>query len=173
MAEAGAGRAALAIDQSFPTPLVNALDRFLVEVELFPLRRIDNRLNALEDRELLIALHQLGWKGLVTATHKMLRVPATVAALLATRMSIVVVDGVGDDPLRATGALLLALPDALRGLEAGPHQVVGVRAGRVTRMSAWELFARLAEQQRRDPAALLAELRVSDEEMADEVLALR
>jgi hypothetical protein len=163
----------LAIDQTFPTPLVNALDRFLAEVELVPLRRIDNRLNGLGDRELIVALHQLGWRGLVTANHKMLRVPATVAALLATRMGVVVVDGVGDDPLRATGALLLGLEDALRGLEAGPHQVVGVRAGRVTRMSAWELFCRLAEQQRRDPADLLAELRVSDAELADEVLALR
>ena len=40
-------RPALAVDQSFPTPVLNALARFVPEVELVPLRRIDNRLAGL------------------------------------------------------------------------------------------------------------------------------
>ena len=155
-------RPALAVDQSFPTPVLNALTRFLPEVELVSLRRVDNRMANLGDRELVIALGQAGWAGLVTANHKLLRSAGAVAALVATNLAAIVVEGVGDDPLRATGALLLALPGSLLALEPGQPRVVVVRGGAVSRAHAAELFARLAARQHRDPAELLAELGAAD-----------
>jgi hypothetical protein len=166
-------RPALAVDQSFPTPVLHALARFLPEVELVPLRRIDNRMAALGDRELVIALGQAGWPGLVTANHKLVRSASTVAALLATDLAAIVVEGVGDDPLRATGALLLALPGAMLALGPGRPRIVQVRGGVIGRAHTGELFARLAARQRRDPDELLAELGVAADELAVPVLPAR
>jgi hypothetical protein len=65
----------LALDQNFPTPILNAVADYLVDIELVPLSRIDVRLSSLEDRQLVIALHQLGFPGMVTNNYKMLKNP--------------------------------------------------------------------------------------------------
>lgn len=101
----------LALDQNFPTPLMRALADYLPgELELESLRRIDARLSELDDRTLFLALHHLGWQGLVTNNYKMLDVPAELAAIVRTQAVVVAVEGLGHDPLRAVGALLLELP---------------------------------------------------------------
>ena len=51
----------LALDQNFPTPILKALDEFVVDVHLEPLHQINPRLSTLDDRDLVIALHQLGY----------------------------------------------------------------------------------------------------------------
>jgi hypothetical protein len=165
--------AVLALDQAFPIPVMNAVGRFLPEVELVPLRRIDNRLIGLGDRDLVLALHQLGWTGLITTNARLLRSPAAVAALVATELALVVIDGVDDDPLRATGALLLALPGVLAALAPGEPKVVSIRSGAPTRSRAPELLARLAARQRRDVAEVLAEHGLTDEELTRPVLPSR
>ena len=88
--------------QPRPGPVPRAVDR------------IDRRLGELDDRGLIIALYQLGWAGLVTNNYKMLYVPAEIAAIVKTKLLVFAVEGVGHDPLRATGALLLDLPGALK-----------------------------------------------------------
>jgi hypothetical protein len=55
----------LALDQNFPLSVLNMAPA-LPEFELVPIRRIDRRLGELDDRSLIIALHPLGWAGLVT-----------------------------------------------------------------------------------------------------------
>ena len=101
----------LALDQNFPTPLISAVIDYLpVDIEMKSLRRIDSRLSELDDRTLFLALHHLGWHGLVTSNYKMLDVPADLAAIVRTRAVVVAVEGLGHDPLRAVGALLLELP---------------------------------------------------------------
>jgi hypothetical protein len=74
------------------------------------LHQIDRRLCDLDDRSLLIALRQLGWNGLITNNYRMLAVPHEIAAIIKTRTTVVAVEGLGHDPLRAVGALLLELP---------------------------------------------------------------
>jgi hypothetical protein len=101
----------LALDQNFPTPLINAIRDYLpADLEARSLREIDPRLSDLEDRPLFIALHQLGWDGLITNNYKMLDVPSEIAAIVKTKAIVIAVDGLGHDPLRAVGALLLELP---------------------------------------------------------------
>ena len=61
----------LALDQNFPTPLINAVNDYLpVEIEMKSLRRIDPRLSELDDRTLFLALHHLGWHGLITNNYR-------------------------------------------------------------------------------------------------------
>ena len=96
----------LALDQNFPTPILAALAQFTVDIELVPLRRIYPRLSSLDDRTLVVALHQLGFPGLVTNNFKMLKNPKELAAIVATKLTVFAIEGVGDDPIRATGTLL-------------------------------------------------------------------
>jgi hypothetical protein len=42
--------------------------------------------------------------------YKMLEVPTEIAAIVTTKMIIIAIEGLGHDPLRAVGALLLELP---------------------------------------------------------------
>ena len=48
---ASAGRLRLALDHNFPEPILRALDEFVVDVELVPIRRIDRRLPEQPDEQ--------------------------------------------------------------------------------------------------------------------------
>lgn len=80
MAEARRRPIRLALDQNFPTPILAALEDYLVDIELVSLRKIDPRLSTLDDRQLVIALHQLGFPGMVTNNYRMLKNPRELAA---------------------------------------------------------------------------------------------
>ena len=57
----------LALDQNFPIPLINAVRDYLPStVRLAHLKSIDRRMQELDDRSLIIALHQAAWDGLIT-----------------------------------------------------------------------------------------------------------
>lgn len=101
----------LALDQNFPTPLIHAIASYLPpDLELKSLHEIDPRLSRLEDRPLFLTLHHMGWHGLVTNNYRMLDEPWELAAIIRTQAVVVAVEGLGHDPLRAAGALLLDLP---------------------------------------------------------------
>lgn len=170
MARAGDGLLSLALDQNFPEPILNCLERFIVDVRLVPLRRIRPDLPDMPDRQLLLALDQMGWPGLVTNNHKMMQNPYEIAALLRTKLTMFVIEGVGHDPIRATGAVLLDLPGALRKRVVGKPQVFWMRPRNPEPQQPWGLFARAAEHQHRIPNELYDELRVSDAEAAGAAL---
>lgn len=160
----------LALDQNFPTPILAALADFIVDIELVPLRKIDPRLSTLDDRALVIALHQLGFRGLVTNNYKMLKNPKELAAIVATKLTVFAIEGVGDDPIRATGALLLDLPGALKRMDSRKAQVFWMRPRNPMPEDPMALFQRAAEHQHRDASALFAELVVSNDELRAPVL---
>jgi len=160
----------LALDQNFPEPILNALGRFIPEAELVPLRKIDQRLPTLDDRALVIALHQLDYQGLVTNNYKMLKNPKELAAIIRTRVNVFAIAGVGDDPIRATGALLLDLPGALKRFDTRRSRIFWMRPRNPAPVDPMDLLARAAEHQHRTPADLLAEVEVSKEELRRPVL---
>lgn len=166
MADPPAAPLELALDQNFPEPILRALDEFIIDVRLVPLRQIDPRLPDLDDRPLLIALQQRGFPGLVTNNYKMLSNPKELAAILKTRLSVFAIEGVGHDPIRATGALLLDLPGAVRRMREAPGRVFWLRPRNPQPQDAWELFQRAAERLHTDAAALYDEVKVTDGELA-------
>ncbi len=75
------------------------------DIDLTSVRKIDPALSDLSDRNLFIALKQLGFDGLVTNNYKMLNVPEEIAAIVSTKATVIAVVGLGHDPIRAVGAL--------------------------------------------------------------------
>lgn len=160
----------LPLDQNFPEPILTALEPWMGDIQLVPLRKIDPRLPELDDRRLLIALKQLGFEGLVTLNHKMLRNPRELAAVLKTGVTVFAVEGVGHDPIRATGALLLDLRPAVNAVQAGRSGVFWLRPRAPKPRDPWDLFKEAAEKRNEDAEHLYATLKVSDAEMETTIL---
>jgi PIN like domain len=158
-------RRRVALDQNFPEPILRCLQDYIADVEFVSLRHIDARLPDLDDRPLIIALHNLGWDCLVTNNYRMLKTPSELAAIMHTRMTVFAIDGVGDDPISATGAVLLDLPRSLRRVDANRAQVFWMRPRTPAPMDPWDLFGTAADHQHRQRQELYDELRVSDAEL--------
>ena len=101
------------LDHNFPEPILNSLRDFITEVNLIPLRRIDERLPELDDRRLVIAIHQLGFPGFVTSNYKMLQNPRELAAVIATVVT--------DRTAMLTGAA--AMPRSVSGVTTVPSEI--------------------------------------------------
>ena len=153
------------LDHNFPAPILECLDEFIPEINLIPLRLIDKALLRLDDRGLLIALHQLGYQGLVTSNYKMLGNPRELAAVLKTKLTVYAIEGVGHDPIRATGALLLDLPSAIAAMEAGAKGVFWLRPRKPKPQDPWELFKSVAKRRHEVPGELYASVEVSETEL--------
>jgi hypothetical protein len=153
-----------ALDESFPQPIVALLTEYLRdEAELVPMVEIDPRLTESDDDwRILLSLHQRGgWDGLITTNSGMLSLPRELAVLMQTKLSLVVAEESGHDPLRATGLLLLHLPGICRDTTTKP-QVWRLRApGRRPAIDPWEELARVADRQGERPADLYAEGKLS------------
>ena len=158
------------LDHNFPEPILNNLRDFITEVNLIPLRRIDDRLPELDDRRLLIAIHQLGFPGIVTSNYKMLQNPRELAAVIAPEICVFAIEGVGHDPIRATGALLLDLPSAVRGMEAGRRGVFWLRPRSPQPQDPNELFNRASQRRDESPKELFDQVRVTAEELSTPLL---
>ncbi len=124
----------------------------------------------LGDRELVIALYQLGWTGLITNNYKMLYQPLEIAAIHKTKLVVFAVAGVGDDPVRATGAVMLDLPGALKKLAPGKSQVFLSRPRNPSPKGAWDYFKTAAVRNSQDPKGLYEEVKVTRAELTTLVL---
>lgn len=160
----------LPLDHNFPQPILATLSEWLGDVELLPIERIDPRLTNLEDRQLVVALYQLGYGGLVTNNYRMLQNPVELAAVIKTKLSIFAIEGVGDDPIRATGALLLDLPSVINAVKAGRSGVFWLRPRVPRPKDPWDLFKELANRRHEDVGELYREVAVTDDELATPVL---
>jgi len=161
----------LALDQNFPTPIISAVRPYLPpEIELTHVHKLDSRLSDLSDRELLIALRQLGYDGLVTNNYRMLGLPEEVAAIVATKAVVVAIEGLGHDPLRAVGALLLELPGLLERLVPYRSNVFYLSYRRRQPTDAWDYLRQAAERRHRNLGELWDEVKVGQEELSRPVL---
>ncbi len=161
----------LALDQNFPTRLITQIGDFLPgNLKLRSLQQIDPRLTTLDDRPLIIALHQLGWHGLITNNYKMLYEPHEVAAIVATRCVVIAVQGLGHDPLRAAGALLLELPGLDQRLAAGRSNVFLLNYRQRRPDDAWSYLTKTAERRGEPAKALWRRHRPTNDELNDPVL---
>jgi hypothetical protein len=161
----------LALDQNFPLDLVDALkDHQPGGVELEGVGRIDPRLSDMDDRPLLIALSQMGWHGIATNNYKMLDVPAELAAIMATKCVFIAMRDMGNNPLRATGALLLELPGLPRRLVSQKHHIFDISYAHRRGGDPWEYMKKIANHQGTTARELYATVKVSRAEMGTPVL---
>ena len=123
----------------------------------------------LDDRPLIIALRQSGWDGLITNNYKMLDVPGEVAAIVKTKLTVIAVEGLGHDPLRAVGALLLELPGISRRICPRHANVFRLACRQRPPTDAWEYF-KAAARHHRDPDDLWREIGVTDQELETPIL---
>jgi hypothetical protein len=158
-----------ALDQNFP-PFILDAGLYLPDVELSPIHRIDPRASSLTDRELILFLAQEGYHGLITNNYKMLWVPREVAALVKAKIALFAVEGLGDDPLRATGAVMLHLPHVAKRVVPGQAQVFRVSPRAPSPEGAWTYFTEAAERRGEDVTALYDQVKVSDQELRRLVL---
>jgi hypothetical protein len=86
--------------------------------------------------------------------------------VLKTKITVFAIEGVGHDPIRATGALLLDLPAAITAVTSGASGVFWLRPRRPQPRDPWELFKRAAEKRHEVPRDLYDQVQVSDTELS-------
>lgn len=164
-----------ALDQNFPEPIVEALDDFIPEAELVPLRQIDPLLVAeIDDWQVLLALHHHArpGDGLITTDSGILNLPREIAVLRQTALTLVVAEGAGHDPIKATGLLFTHLTYICRETTLDRGQVWALSARNRPGNDPWHFLERIADHQNRDVEALWRESRLTNAALAEDPLAL-
>jgi hypothetical protein len=94
---------------------LRGVERYVLDIEVIPLGDIDLALlGAYQDHELIQELARRGAGGLITFDDNMVLRPEVIEAIRGTRASVVTCKRVGDDPVRASGLLLIHLPDVAK-----------------------------------------------------------
>lgn len=166
-------RRLFALDHNFSLPIVAVLSDYMLEAELVAFDAIDPRLSVLDDWEVLLALHhhERPWDGLITTDSSMIQLPRELSVLMQTKLTLVVAEAAGHDPLKATGLVLTHLPGICKRTRPDLAQAWIVRAAQRPHDDPWGLLTRVAERQGVAADALYAETRLSREAMQRNPLA--
>ncbi len=169
----GANRKLFALDQNFPLPIINLLEPYMPEAELVPIQTIDNRMVHLDDWQVLLALyaHEADWDGMITADANMLGLPRELAVLLQTRLTLVVAEAAGDDPLKASGMIILHLPGICKLTDSMTPQVWRLRSPRSKPLKPWKLLEDVASRQDLTAPVLYDQWKLSETELTDDPIA--
>jgi hypothetical protein len=155
-----------ALDEDFPDTILDALGIGVPEAELVPIRHIDPRLRQMDDWRLLLSLHHLqDWDGLLSTDARMLNLPRELAVIHQTRLTLVVVDQAGHDPIRAAGLLLVHLPAICRKTVRSTAQIWKLSAQNRNHEDPWKELARIAEHRKLSVNQLFHDHRLSKEEL--------
>ena len=157
-----------ALDQNFPEPIVDGLDYWLAsDAALVPIRRIDKRMATLDDWQVLAALHadETDWDGLITTDAKMLSLPRELAAMSQTKLTLVVAEAVGHDPIKATGLVLAHLGRICEQTRPDTPQVWRLRTSTKPAEDPWDFLAKVAERRGSDAQELYAAERLSKKQL--------
>lgn len=163
-----------ALDHNFPQPIAAVLGEYQEDATLVPVSKIDERLTMdTDDWELLLALHlheQL-FDGLITTDSSMLNRARELAVLCQTKLTLVVADEAGHDPVKATGLVFAHLGGICQRTDPGTAQIWVLRARSRPADSPWDHLTRVADHQNRDNNEVWEEARLTPEELARDPLA--
>jgi hypothetical protein len=150
-------RPVFVLDHNFPEPiLLDAVERWVLELELRRLRDIDPRLTrGFDDGQVVLALSQLGFDGFVTNDDDMLWVPEVVSVIEQTTMSVV-----------ASGLLLAHLPRVAKRFQRHRPQIWRLKA---TEQRPVDFGKHQTEVEERSNARL-ADFKLSDEQLRSPLL---
>lgn len=153
------------MDQNVPLPALDASRSLLPpDIELASLHEIDPRRPPTADRALILWLARSGWDGLITNNDRMLHIPSEVAAVIDTKSVLVAVSGLGHDPVRAVGAVLLDIPDLHRRLIPRRDNVFLLTHRPRTPRGGWDHLTDIASRTGTDAQTLWDRHRPSPEE---------
>jgi hypothetical protein len=145
-----APRRLFALDQNFPEPIIAALREAIDCAELVSVRDIGKELPTLDDWELLLRLHTdpREWDGLITCDASMLSLSREMAALERTGLSLVIADGQGHNPIRATGLLLVHIEHICHQTVRHRSQIWTLRAGHKDPDKATRYLEKIADREK-------------------------
>jgi hypothetical protein len=161
-----------ALDHNFPQPIVSVLAEFQADAVLVRIDAIDERMPDLDDWELLLALHHHRdpWDGLITTDSSMLAQGPELAALIQTRLTLVVAVEAGHNPVKACGLLFAYLAGISQRTRPEKAQVWRLNALNRPADEPWEFIKRYAEHNNREPDDVWAEFKLSPEVLAQDPL---
>ena len=162
-----------ALDHNFPDPIVAVLAEFQEDAKLVRVDQIDPRMPDLEDWELLLALSldPGPWDGLITTDSSMLNQGPELAVLIQTKLTLVVAEASGHDPVKACGLLFAYLGGICTRTRAETAQVWTLRAASRAHEAPWDLLKRFAEHNNRQVVDVWQEFQLSRERLAQNPLA--
>jgi hypothetical protein len=163
-----------ALDQNFPEPIIEALNEYIPEAELVPLREVDPHLAEIDDWEVLLALwhHARQWDGLITNDGRMLNLPREMSVLRQTNLTLVIAHDSGHDPIRATGLLFTHLGYICRQTTPHEAQVWELKARNRPARTAWFHLELIAEHRNTEANVLWRQWRLTNADLARDPLAL-
>lgn len=134
--------------------------------------RIDGRLiQNLDDWQVLLALKQEGFSGLITLDYMMLQLPKEMAVLHQTKMALVAIEAAAHNPLRAIGQLLTHAPQIAKAYQLNQAQIFRIPNPRAIQpMGAWNRLGEMASEQGVSIKQLFGQTRLSPNELATPVL---
>lgn len=141
------GHLKVALDHNFPTPIIEAVRPWMIEVQLHAVRDIHPRMPTLSDADVVRAVSLRGFDMLVSCDDDYLRDAAVLSAILQTKLTTVVTFGVGHDPVTAAGLLLAYLPLLARQYDPGAPQLFRLRVGRPPAIDPWSELAKMGARE--------------------------
>ncbi|MHB1571857.1 MAG: hypothetical protein ACYC0H_22000 [Solirubrobacteraceae bacterium] len=161
-----------ALDHNFPDPIVSVLSDFQADAELVRVDRIDPRMPDLDDWELLLALHHHAspWDGLITTDSSMLNQAPELAALIQTKLTLVVAIESGHNPVKASGLLFAYLGGICKRTQPDAPQVWTLNAASNPHREPWDFLKRVAAHNNRDVDDVWAECRLTPAQLAHDPL---
>lgn len=162
-----------ALDQNFPQGIASVLDEYMAEADLVPVEQIDPRMATVDDWEILLALshHEYPWDGLITTDSGMLSLPREIAVLCQTKLTLVVAEESGHDPLKATGLVLSHLPGICKRTDPDAAQLWVLRATSKPPENPWKRMSRIAEHRNTTALEIYADFKLSAADLARNPLA--
>ena len=162
-----------ALDHNFPQPIVAVLSEFQADAVLVRVDAIDSRMSDLDDWELILALHHHAeaWDGLITTDSSMLAQGPELAALIQTRLTLVVAMEAGHNPVKASGLLLAYLAGICQRTEPETAQVWKLSAANRSHTKPWDFVEQFADHNNRTTKDVWAEFKLSPEDLARNPLA--
>jgi hypothetical protein len=159
------------LDQNFPVNLVRVMSEFMPDdLALFHLPAIDERLSDARDRELIIWAKKQGYDALVSTNYRMLDQPDEVAAMVETKLTMVLTKKMGHNPLRASGALFLELPTLHHRVRPGKSNIFLLTHEPRKPAQAWEHLTKIAARRATSTESLWQQFRPTDQEMRSDLL---
>jgi len=127
----------------------------------------------LDDWELLLALHHhaRAWDGLITTDSSMLNQGLELAALIQTKLTLVVAMETGHNPVKASGLLFAYLGGICKRTRRDVAQAWTLNAASNAHREPWDFLRRFAEHNNRPTEDVWEEFKLSVEQLARDPLA--